>query len=804
MGDRRTKIKISVRNLVEFLLRSGDISKSTSAAGAQAMQEGTRIHRSIQSRMGASYRAEVSLKYTDEGEEFDLVIEGRADGIFDKKLSEEEALNAGIAEKTGETVVCIDEIKSMYRDVTRMNREIPVHLAQAKCYAAIWMIRNGLKYVGVQLTYCSIYSRKIKRFFCLYGAQELENWFLELVKQQRKWSDFSFGWRIQRQGSIHTTEFPYDYRPGQKELCVQVYSTVYHKKRLFLEAPTGVGKTISTLFPAVKALGEEKGEMIVYLTAKTITGKVAENAFDMMREGGLCIKTLRIMAKEKYCFLEEPECDPAVCEYAKGHYDRINDAIYDIICSENSFTRDSIRKCALGHRVCPYELCLELAAFADAVICDYNYVFDPNAALKRFFADNAKGDHIFLVDEAHNLVDRAREMYTATIYKDEVLGVRKLFAGVHKELAASLGRCNRMLLSYMRMQEDVVIHENIDPFLNELAKSRGYIEELLDDERGDLLTPEVMEFYFRIRHFTNIGQLLNEDYVIYSSMTDRDRFMLRLYCVNPSTNLRVCLDRGRAACFFSATLLPVTYYMDLISGDRSDYAVYAPSPFDSANRGVFVATDVSSRYKGRGPGTYALISEYIHEAVKIRSGKYMVFFPSYSFLESVYDCYTSRYGTDEFELVCQRQGMKEEEREGFLRRFEDADMGEQPGALVGFCVLGGIFSEGIDLRDDSLIGAIIVGTGLPQVGLQLDILKDHFDRTMEGGRGFDYAYRIPGMNKVLQAAGRVIRTDTDRGIILLLDTRFTYGEYRRMFPREWDNIRVGSRDVILKAIKEFW
>ena len=562
-----------------------------------------------------------------------------------------------------------------------------------------------------------------------------------------------------------------------------------------------MGKTIAALFPSLKALGEKKADMIFYLTAKTMTGRVALDTFELLRSKGLSMKLVEIMAKEKLCVLEKPECSPDACPRARGHFDRINEAIYELITTEDIFSREVIEECAARHEVCPYELCLDLSLFADAVVCDYNYVFDPTAALKRFFSDSVKsGGYIFLIDEAHNLVDRAREMYTADLYKDELLEARRSIGKRHEALSRALNSCNRLMLGYMRQGSEIRVHEEAEDIITAMERIGGYLEEFMDDESAADIREEILPFYFNVRHFIEMSQLLDENYVIYTMMDDEDRFLLRLYCVNPAANLRSRLDRGVASCFFSATLLPVTYYMDLISGDRKDYAVYAPSPFDPANRGIFIATDVTSRYKGRGPATYDLISDYIHDTVAVKEGNYMVFFPSYRFLQDVYDSFCRRYPGDDMEIICQSQSMKEEERRSFLERFYS---GRGEGALVGFCVLGGVFSEGIDLREDSLIGVLIVGTGIPQMGGSLDVLRNYFD-SGEDNRGFDYAYRIPGMNKVLQSAGRVIRTDRDRGIVVLLDERFTNSEYRRMFPREWRDIRVGNKETIIKSIKEFW
>lgn len=431
----------SVRGLVEFILRSGDIDNRKAAAPENAMQEGGRIHRMLQKRMGADYHAEVTLRYTYVTPKYDIVVEGRADGIIDGQLArrifkeepscfdakdvgrsltsavcvakepptEGDAPQKQVPDSIGDTVV-IDEIKGTYADVTRMKAPVPVHLAQAKCYAYIYAKQNGLPFIRVRMTYCNMETEEVRYFFRDYRFGELEKWFEGLIVSYRKWADYEVDWREKRQRSIREMTFPFSYRAGQKELVTYVYQTLYHGKKLFIEAPTGVGKTLSTIFPSVKAIGEQMAEKLFYLTAKTITRTVAEEAFSILRERGLLFKTVILTARDKICFLEEVECNPVACPYAKGHYDRVNDAVYDMLTHEVSFTREAIERYAEKHQVCPFEMCLDMSLFADGVICDYNYAFDPHVYLRRFFAEGVRRDYIFLVDEAHNLVDRGQEM----------------------------------------------------------------------------------------------------------------------------------------------------------------------------------------------------------------------------------------------------------------------------------------------------------------------------------------------------------------------------------------------------------
>jgi len=785
------EIQISVRNLVEFILRSGNIDNRRSKAPDNAMQEGGRIHRMIQRRMGADYHAEVFLRHLVETENYIIVIEGRADGILIQNTED----------------VTIDEIKGTYREIHKIKEAVPVHLAQAKCYAYIYGVQNHLKDIRVRITYCNIDTEEIKYFHFEYSMEELCLWFDEIMASYRKWADFQVKWQKVRQNSVKELEFPFEYRSGQKELVTYVYRTIYHKRKLFIEAPTGVGKTISTLFPAVKAMGEGMGQKIFYLTAKTITRTVADNALEIMRGKGLKFKSVILTAKDKICFMEETECNPEYCPYAKGHYDRINDAIYDMLVSSDNFNRETIEEFAKKHQVCPFEMCLDMSLFADAVICDYNYLFDPHVYLKRFFAEGIREDYIFLIDEAHNLVERGREMYSAVLKKEDFLALKKTVKDYDGRMYRQLEKCNRELLELKRSCENYAYEDesSIAPFTRALTRLSSAIEDYLEEHEESPVKKEIQEFYFEVSHFLLIHENLDKDYVIYTQMESDGGFCIKLFCVNPSRNLRECMMRGRSTILFSATFLPIRYYKRLLGAEEGDYEVYAKSVFDPQRKGLFIADDVTSKYTRRSRMEYYNIASYIHKIVSRRAGNYMVFFPSHVFLQNVYDAFADCFiNEDNMECILQEEYMNEQSREEFLARFsEDTDkMAEEEKTLIGFCVLGGIFSEGIDLKNDSLIGAVIVGTGLPLVCNEREILKQYFDG--QGDNGFDFAYKYPGMNKVLQAAGRVIRTVDDVGIVALLDERFLTASYLRMFPREWEMYERVSIDGVEKRVERFW
>ena len=785
MDENLPVIRISVRNLVEFILREGDIDNRTGGGqDPENMQMGSRIHRKIQRQMGSDYQAEVPLKTEIVCDGFILKIEGRADGLIHTKEQ-----------------VMVDEIKGVLRELDRVQEPVGIHLAQAKCYASMVAEQEGVDEIGVQMTYCQMETEEVKRFQYSYQSNELKVWFDEVIRQYKKWAKFQIEWRKARNASIKGIEFPFPYRKGQRELAVSVYRTILRKKKLFIQAPTGVGKTISTVFPAVKAVGEELGEKIFYLTAKTITRTVAEQAFKTLREQNLKFKVITLTAKEKICFCEETSCNPDDCPYAKGHFDRVNDAVYELLMQEDVMSREVLEAQARKHKVCPFEMALDVSTWVDGVICDYNYVFDPDARLRRFFAEGGAGGYLFLIDEAHNLVERGRQMYSAELCKEDFLAVKKLVKGEAPRFAKRLEACNKILLAMKKECENYKVLDNISHFgiqlMNVLSETDRYLEECVDKE----VRETVLDFYFQVRSFLNIYDGLDENYVIYTEYQENGRFVLKLFCVNPAANLQKCLDKGNSAVFFSATLLPIQYYKRLLSTEKDNYAVYIDSSFDTKKRLLMNGVDVSTRYTMRSREMYQRYATYIFRVVKAKMGNYLIFFPSYQFMEDVYQEFTQLLASDEeeMELVIQQKHMDEEERENFLRAFE---MGREK-SLIGFGVLGGIFSEGIDLTNEKLIGTLIIGTGLPQVCNEREILKSYFDQ--KGLYGFDYAYRYPGMNKVLQAAGRVIRTPEDRGVVLLIDDRFLAPDTRRLMPPHWEQLKtVDSAQALTSELAAFW
>ena len=779
--------KVSVRNLVEFILRTGDIKEySGGVRDAEVMHTGTKIHKMIQKSKGYGYIPEVpmDIEYDTEydKEPVTIKVEGRADGIIE-----------------GEGFVTINEIKSMLRDVTKLTEAEYLHVAQAKCYGAIYVMKHDVDKCNIQITYCQMETMLMNEFEEEYTAGELKKWFHELVTEYAKWVVFRMRWQNIRDASIKKMKFPFEYRKGQFDLVKNVYFTILRKKNIFVQAPTGTGKTISTIFPSVSAVGEKLLDKIIYLTAKTITRTVAEETVKILADSGVMLKCVTITAKDKICILPKAECSPEKCMRAKGHYDRVNDAVYDLLTNEQNISRKLIEEYAEKYSVCPYEMCLDATNWSDMVICDYNYVFDPNVYLKRFFADEDKNDYILLIDEAHNLIERARNMYSVELDMGLVRDVKKSVKIIAPKLYKALESVNRAMLAYKRQCDEFSVFDSVGALvikiMNVVTAYDDFLRDILKEHPDYANRENMFQLYFDMRYFLVISEVLDDKYRICGSYTDRGEFVITLKCMDPSGMIGEYLAKIRSAVFFSATLLPVKYYMQQLGAADDDYAVYAESSFDPARQLILAATDVSARYSRRTKEEYAKIAGYIESFISARKGNYIVFFPSYKMLGEVCGFMEEKNGTV---YVMQHENMTESEKEEFLENFT----AEDGVTKVGLCVLGGVFGEGIDLQDDRLIGAVIVGTGLPMVGDERELFKYYYDEV--NGKGFEYAYLYPGMNKVLQAAGRVIRTASDKGCILLLDDRFATGQYRSLFPREWKNMHYIRYNEMSDALKDFW
>lgn len=770
---------LPVRELVEFVLRGGSIDNRF--GGVDRMAEGSRIHRKLQKAAGDGYQAEVPLFLESVWGDLRIKVEGRADGLY-----------------TDEEGLVVDEIKTTGAPLEMITEDFNrLHWAQAMCYAHILCTQRGLEAIRVRLTYYQVDTDEIKRFIRSFSAGELTEFYQDLLDRYRRWGESRQSWTGIRDASIKTTAFPFpQYRPGQRRLAEAVYRTARDGGRLFCEAPTGIGKTISTLFPAVKAIGEGEAEKIFYLTAKTITRQVAENACRVMREEGLRLRTVTLTAKDKICFLEQRNCNPDACPYADGHFDRVNDALWEMLEREDVFTREVVETYARRHRLCPFELALDLTLWSDCIIADYNYVFDPQVYLRRFFS-GGKSPFVFLIDEAHNLVDRAREMYSAGLQKSAFLQLSRTLDKKDK-LRRSLGRINTAMVAMRKECGEESFLKRKEPYLEfhkQLTRTAADCEEWMQRHPHAPQEEQLLTLYFDILTFLKIAELYDERYITWVQ-TKGSEVVLRLFCLDPSYLLSKTMERGKASVLFSATLTPLDYFISVLGGDENSKRLTLTSPFPQENLCLLVSDRISTKYKDR-QDSLVPVADQIALTVSGKKGNYLAYFPSYAYLREVYQVFQERYPA--VATIVQRSGMEEEEREAFLQRFQ-ADAAD---TLVGFCVLGGIYAEGIDLRGERLIGTIIVGVGLPQIGPEQDMIRDYYDR--RDGRGFDYAYRYPGMNKVLQAAGRVIRDESERGVVVLIDQRFTSPAYRPLFPQHWRHYAaVRDGRMLEERLRRFW
>lgn len=800
-------IEISVRNLVEFILRSGDIeTKGNGMNDPSLMQKGIKLHKKVQKSMGPNYHAEYSLSHISDvlrdGEHFNICVEGRADGVIepdDSVMASKSYIKTG-GEYEDRSIYIIDEIKGVMRDVADIEEPVAEHLGQAKCYAYFFAYDNNLAEIKIRITYSHLESELTKYFSYIYAYEELDAWYSELLSEYAKWAKFSLDWAKKRDASIKEAQFPFEYRKGQRDLVASVYTSIVRKKKLFVEAPTGIGKTISTVFPSVKAMGEGYLEKIFYLTAKTITRTAAQSAFSLLKEKGVEFKTVVITAKDKICILDKPDCNTQACERAKGHYDRVNDAVYDLITHEADISREVIMEYANKHNVCPFEMCLDTSLWVDGIICDYNYVFDPDVYLRRFFMNDRKNDYVFLVDEAHNLVDRARSMYSARLVKEDFLEAKKYVKIVRPKLAACMDAANKHLLKLKRKCDDLEVLDFSElgslymSLMKLMTEYDKYFKDNVNIDGGET----VLDLFFSVREFVNVYEYIDDDYIVYDEFDEYGNFRVVLQCMNPSRRLSEFLSRGRASIFFSATMIPMDYYMGQLSGNDEDYVVKLPSPFDTDNRLVMIGNNVSTKYSRRNASEYDKIAGYIEDFVSVKTGNYIVFFPSYKMASDIYDTLKKRESSITEDIVMQEASMGEEQREAFLESFVVAP----ERSCIGFCIMGGIFSEGIDLTGDRLIGAVIVGTGLPMVCNERELFRGYFDDI--NGQGFNYAYLYDGMNKVMQSAGRVIRTKEDMGAILLLDERFLGPSYISLYPAHWFPYRIVNDSNMKKILSDFW
>ena len=806
------------------------------------------IRYSVEPPPPPAYHAEVPLRHTCRMDGVTFLVSGRADGVW--------------YDPAGGCVV--EEIKSA--SPTGADRYIrsprEADLAQLTCYGYFLCAAKGLDCITLRLTYATA-GREEEAYFAdsIMTAEQLAGGYAAILRMiLPRAKDL-----VERETTLRKTAkraiFPYtEVRDAQQDMIRECWRDMRAGKTLFAEAPTGIGKTMATLYPAVRCLGEGKCDKIFYLTAKNATRREAFAAVQKLNEAATPIRSCVITARESACICEAAKtaaqpggnristyCNPLACPYAKGYYDRADSAIFDMLSGDKTvFSGLDIRAAAKKWQVCPYELALDLSELCEVVICDYNYVFSPSVYLRRYFSEgipHTEGHrYIFLVDEAHNLPDRARDMYSGSlslldvtaaqdilhawetrigddlIFPTEDVGeaeedrtAPRLSAVSLDDLVGVLSRMSGVCAESMVVDTDgvrrgVSLDRNQPVALCETARNLSTLcDRWLRRNTAHPLYSTVDGLATSLRSFRTAADYFDRRFATFVEVEGED-VRVKLTCLDPAGILRPILQKAEARVLFSATLTPNDYFADILGGDRDSVLVSFESPFPRDHLCVAVCDGVSTRYEDRD-GSCRKIMNYIAATVSAKRGNYLVYFPSYAYLEKVYALFVKKYPS--VRTVVQKQGMTYAEREAFIASFTP-DSGE---LLVGFCVLGGSFSEGVDLPGRSLIGAVIVGVGIPALSSERNIMREYYDETRvttdpEGGgegEGYAYAYTYPGMNHVLQAAGRVIRRPEDYGVVVLIDDRYTAEPYLHLYPEHWDMISSTEDPVSLNEyLASFW
>ena len=770
-----------MRDFVEFLLMEGDLDMATFSGGSR-MLEGTRMHQRLQKMRPAEYESEVNVKTTVKTDEVILLLRGRIDGVFTQQK-------------------VLEEIKSSTRPLADLQAHQPaVHWGQACVYGYLYATDQQWSDITIRLTYAHLDTKETIAIDRHFSIDELHACFHKLVADYLAWATVLAQWSQRRKASIEALEFPFEsYRKGQREMAVAVYRAVVDGTQLLAQAPTGIGKTMATLFPAIKATMRMEKSRIFYFTARTTGKQLAESTLDLLRNRGLRSKQLTLTAKEKLCFLPDASCTAEECPYAKGYFDRLRSATEE--CFElDVWNRDCIVEVAQKHTLCPFEFSLNMALWADVIIGDYNYGFDPRVRLKRFFADAdqaAKENNIFLVDEAHNMVDRGREMFSATLSKRDILDVRRPLKGHLKKIYTLLGNINSLLLDARNAakirgdeyRENALPEKIIELLQRFLAECDTWLSRNIKTPfRADLL-----EFYFTALRFLRTSERFGDHYTTLY-LRDKTELTIRLFCLHPAPEIRNVLACTRSVVFFSATLSPMNYYADCLGCDATATKLRFSSPFPAENLLPILDARLSTRYKDRS-STAQSIARMVSQFITAHRGNYLLFFPSYAYLRQITELVIPQHPQIRWQV--QESGMSEKERQTFLDGFST----DSQNTIVGCAVMGGVFGEGIDLVGDRLTGAVIVGVGLPGISFSRNCIRDYYDAR---GNGFDYAYRFPGFTRVLQAVGRVIRTEEDRGAVLLIDDRLGSYRYRNLIPFYWKTKRLTAQQQVQPLLEQFW
>lgn len=757
---RHLKYSVAVRTLCEFTAKQGDLDlRFTPSPSAQ---EGMAGHVAVTSRRDAGYQAEITLA----GEFKQLSVRGRADGY-------DPAQNR------------LEEIKTFRGDLDRLpDNHRHLHWAQVKMYGWLLCQKLELPEVDLALVYFDIGSQKETVLTERHSADALRRFFEDQCERFLRWAGQELAHRAARDEALVSLRFPHaSFRPGQRQLAESVYKAASAGCCVLAQAPTGIGKTVGTLFPLLKACPGQALDKIFYLAAKTSGRGLALDALALIKDSApaLPLRVIELVARDKACEHPDKACHGESCPLAQGFYDRLPSAREDALAGDR-MDRESLRTVALAHGICPYYLAQDLVRWCDVVVGDYNYYFDLNALLHGLTTMNQWRIGV-LVDEAHNMLERARKMYTAELNQAGFNLMRKSAPAVLKK---ALDRVSRNWNSLHKEQDSgYQVHPAVpDKFMTALQQAvTAMTDYLIEYPAG--ADEKLQRFYFDALHFARIAELFGDHSLFdVTKEASSHESVLCLRNIIPASFLKQRFSAARCAVLFSATLSPWHFYSDTLGLPENTVWVEVASPFTAEQLSVRVVSDISTRYRHRDD-SIAPIVDLIARQYHAQPGNYMTFFSSFDYLQKAVTQFSIRH--PDIPIWTQSRKMDESEREHFLARFTPSGQG------IGFAVLGGAFAEGIDLPGARLIGAFVATLGLPQVNPVNEQVRQRMHDVF--GAGHDYTYLYPGIQKVVQAAGRVIRTQSDRGVVYLIDDRFTRPEVRRLLPGWWkiENQRRSSR-----------
>lgn len=792
---------LSVHDIVDVLLRKGHLDNRI--FNQSSMQEGTRLHALYQREQEDGYFSEYPLHMTFRQEEYVYNVSGKADGvIFNEKG------NTATVEEIKTTVAELDEF---------IHDHGQWHLGQAMFYAYMLAVEKNLPRVEVLMTYLKQQNYKIsKQIRQSYSRKELETFVLDLILRYTRFEKKVQRFKKERNDSCKGLAFPFsDFRDGQKKMMDFVSKAAEEQKKVFIEAPTGIGKTISVLYPNLLLFGEGKLDRIFYLTSKNSIKTVAMNTMELFHQKEAKVKAIEFTSKEHICFNDKKgHCNPDECPFARHYYDKLFDSIFDALELYDTLSRKNIESICYQREMCPFQFQLDLSQFCDVLVMDCTYVYDYHDRLGLNEGALSKTRACLLVDECHNLPDRVRDMYSIEIpfslFKDalSLVGYQELSV-LNQDIRAMLKELEDLpteMESDEEKKERIHILEKIpETFLDSLYDFSEDMKYILK-KYPLLVSDDLLDFFYQVNSLYYLGNLINDEEHSASFLTylhldnEGNLYSIRIANLNSRGIIRQYSEFFTSVVYFSATLSPKDYYIDLLGGkkDEDDF-LFLPSPFPKENRKVFVDYRLSLRYRDRDQTLFHVFS-LCKAAIEGKKGNYFIFCPSFEYQERLNDFFLQD-PIEDSDVILQGRSMSENKRDEFLSCFD----GNNTKTTIGLLVLGGVFSEGIDLLGDRLIGAIVISVGIPQVSFERNHIKKYYDEENEGQKGFSYAYVYPGINRILQAAGRVIRSEHDKGFILFIDSRFCQSQYQQVFEELYpDRERVISSSQVRTQLKLFW